>query len=81
MSKRGFLPAIRVDRHMPWLRLGMVVDVRGKRGIITGGNSCCNIQVRFEGRSWSSNCHPHWETTFYGPDGSVIADYKKARLA
>lgn len=81
MSKRGFLPAVRKDRHMPWLRRGMLVDVNGKRGVVTGGNSGCNIQVRFEGRSWSSNCHPWWETTYYAADGTVIKDYKKAKVA
>jgi hypothetical protein len=56
----------------------MSVDVDGKMGTITGGNSSMNIQVRFAGRRYSSNCHPTWETTYY-QGGQVIADYKKPK--
>lgn len=72
----GMLEAVRRGRHMPFLKRGMVVDVEGNMGTVTGGNSSMNIQVRFQGSRYSVNCHPTWETTYY-ENGEVIADYKR----
>ncbi|MBO0790283.1 MAG: hypothetical protein J2P36_04965 [Ktedonobacteraceae bacterium] len=73
----GKLQGVREARRMPWLKRGMIVDVRGKRGRVAGGNTMANIQVIFDGAKFSRNCHPQWETTYYTSDGQVIADYKK----
>ena len=66
---------IRTTRRMPWLKCGMIIEVEGRRGVVTGGNSHCNLQVRFEGQRRSVNCHPWWQTKYYGSGGEVIADY------
>jgi hypothetical protein len=55
----------------------MAVDVDGKRGVVTGGNTAMNIQVRFEGQRHSCNCHPTWETTYYDQNGTIMAEYKQ----
>jgi len=82
MRKRNMGPQwleyVRQKRHLPFLRRGMVVDMKGERGVITRGNSSGNIQVRFDGQKHSCNCHPTWETTYYDRDGKVIADFKQA---
>lgn len=76
MSSRGYLEHVRIDRKMPFLRRGMQTDMNGKKGVVCGGNSHCNLQVRFDGQKFSSNVHPWWEMTYYASDGSVIRDYK-----
>ncbi len=73
----GMLEGVRQSRKMPFLRRGMRVDMDGRQGRITGGNSYANLQVRFDGHNYSSNAHPTWETTYYNEDGSVVADYKQ----
>jgi len=60
---------------MPFVKQGMTVDMNGKRGNLTSGN-VGYVQVRFEGQRRSSRCHPQWEMTYYGQDGSVVMDYK-----
>ncbi len=72
----GWLPAVRKDRNMPWLRRGMRVTMDGKPGRVTGGNSMANIQVRFDGEKFSRNCHPHWQTVYFDSCGNVLADYR-----
>lgn len=67
---------IRKAYNMPWLRRGLIVDMNGKRGKITG--AATYLHVRFDGQSRSVNCHPTWAMTFYDNAGAVIADYKGA---
>src|ERR1700730_4949566 len=69
------LESVRKGRGMLFLRRGMAVD--GKRGVVTGGNTAMTIQVRFQGQRHSCNCHPTWETTYYGRDGTIMAEYKQ----
>lgn len=70
------IEGVRQARKMPWLRCGMAVEVNGKRGVITGAGTGCNIFVRFHGERRSHNCHPQWMTTYYEKDGSIIATYQ-----
>lgn len=67
-------------RRMPFLKRGMIVEVNGKRGRITSGYGGY-IMVRFDGMSFSRNCHPQWETVYYGKDGEIIADYRAGQKA
>lgn len=66
-------------RQMPFLKRGMRVEVDGDMGVVTAGNPSLNINVRFDGKNYSENCHPHWETRYFDKDGNVIADYTKAK--
>ncbi len=72
------LEQVRKKRHLPFLRRGLIVDVKGTRGVVTRGKSSLNIQVRFNREKQSYNCHPTWETTYYDYNGNIIADYKRA---
>ena len=55
------------------------MEMNGKHGVVTGGNSLCNIQVRFDGRRFSSNVHPHWETVYFDTEGKILADYREKK--
>lgn len=71
------LAYVKERRNMPFLKRGMAVEVDGKNGIVTAGNSSGNINVRFEGMKFSVNCHPKWETRYFDKEGNVIADYRE----
>lgn len=63
-------------RNIPFAYQGMVIDVAGHKGWITG-NIGFNLGVMFEGSSNPlSNCHPTWETTYYDENMNIIKDYK-----
>jgi len=62
-------------RGAGWIRLGMQVEVAGKRGTIRGMHGA-NLAVVFAGQRFRSNCHPYWETRYFNKHGEVIADYR-----
>ena len=70
----------RAMRKMPFLRRGMRVDMDGKGGRLTSGNSAY-LRVRFDGMSFSKRVHPTWQMTFFAADGSIIKDYKEQNNA
>lgn len=70
------LKNVKERRSMPFLKRGMNVEVDGKMGVVTSGNSSGNINVRFEGVKFSVNCHPKWETRYFDKDGKTLADYR-----
>jgi len=67
------------SRNIPFARLGMVIDVDGKKGWIVGSNSSMNLDVIFEGTTYSSNCHPTWQTTYYNSDGTIVKNFKEPK--
>ena len=71
---RGGLASMRRDRNMPFLKQGMVCDLDGRRGVVTGADT--QLRVRFAPQTFSSCCHPTWHMTFYNSDGSIVKDYK-----
>jgi hypothetical protein len=66
-------------RGMEFVRMGMTIDVAGKKGIVVGGNSSLNFNVIMEGTTHAQNCHPTWETTYYDKQMNVIKDFKKPK--
>lgn len=70
---------VRKHRGMPFLKCGMKVYSRhnGLFGKVTGGNQSANINVKFEGRNYTVNCHPHWQMIYYDKNNNVIAEYGK----
>ncbi len=74
---KGMLEEVRRARHMPWLKRGMLIDMNGKRYRVTGGNSQMNINAKPVDGGPVGRLHPWWQTTYYGENGEVIADYKK----
>lgn len=65
------LDYLRTARAMPWLKLGMRVDVNGRPAKIIGGTD--NLVIRFAGSKAKRYAHPLWETKYYDEDGKLIA--------
>jgi hypothetical protein len=64
-------------RGIEFAHRGMRIDVDGKKGYITGGNSSMNLDVLFDAHACPQNCHPNYETTYYDNSGNVIKCFKK----
>ncbi len=64
-------------RNIPFAKRGMIVEVDGEKGWITGSNNGMNLDVLFEGNEYTTNCHPHWEIIYYDEDGNMIKNYKQ----
>lgn len=67
---------IRNVRGLAFVEIGMRVEVSGRNGVIVGSNDSGNLEVQFVDNDYATNCHPTWETVYYGKDGNVIADYR-----
>ena len=65
---------IKKYRRVPFIELGMKVDVNGKSGIIVG-NCGLSLAVCMNGNTWWSNCHPNWRTKYYNNDGKLLAEF------
>ena len=64
-------------RDLPFVYQGQKVEVDGKPGIITGTTGGFNLAVKFENSfKTDSNCHPYWKVKYFGPDGSVVSEFK-----
>ncbi len=72
--KRDSLSYIHNQRGMPWVCVGMRIEVDGRPGVIKGGNDSGNLDVIFDGDNYRSNVHPSWETKYYDGDGKLIAE-------
>ena len=72
------LDYVQNQRGLKFIKRGMKVEntYSKKIGVITGGNSSGNINVKFEGETKASNCHPTWMMKYFDQDGNVIAEYK-----
>jgi hypothetical protein len=66
------LDYIHTSRGMPWVKVGMHVEVGGKRGVIKGGMGG-NLAVVFAGQKHTSNCHPADDIKYFSDDGSLLA--------
>ena len=62
-------------RGIEFVFQGMRIRVAGKMGTVVGGNSNQNLDVVLDGNWFISNCHPLWETVYYGDNGNVVAEY------
>jgi hypothetical protein len=69
------LESVKKNRNMPFLKRGLSVEIDGKMGSITSGNSSGNINVRLDGKNYSENFHPKWKTKYFDKDNNIIADY------
>ena len=73
------LDYVKNQRGLPFVKRGMKVELNyggeTKKGVITGGNSSGNINVRFDGNKHSDNCHPTWAITYFDSDGNTLAEF------
>lgn len=65
------LEYLRTGRGMPWVKLGMSVDVNGRPAKIIGGTD--NLVIRYDGTKFEDYVHPFWETKYYDDQGNLIA--------
>lgn len=72
----GMFDRMCLARGIAFAKQGMKVNVSGEFGTILGSNSSLNLDVLFDGKEYSVNCHPYWEITYYDDDGNIIMDYK-----
>lgn len=71
------LDYVKENRGLPFVKRGMRVEYtyNGKKGVITGGNSSGNINVRFDGQKHSENCHPRWKMIYFDKNGDLIKEF------
>lgn len=70
-NTQEFIDRVCDYRGLPKIKEGTRCEVDGKQGVICGGNTSANFNVRFDdGRV--SNCHPNWRMRILDSDGSVI---------
>lgn len=66
-------------RGITFARLGMMVEVDGAIGTITGMNGSANLDVKFANQlkfgKGAHNCHPMWKIKYFNNAGELIADY------
>lgn len=65
------LEYLRTGRGMPWVKLGMRVDVNGRPAKIIGGTD--NLVICYDGTKSKTYAHPFWQTAYYDEDGKLIA--------
>lgn len=69
------LDYVKENRGLPFVKKGMKVEVYGDAGVITGGNSSGNLNVKFEGQKHSSNCHPKSGIKYFDENGNIIKEF------
>lgn len=70
---KGRISNTRERRQMPFLKIGMKVEVGGNMGFIIGEDCYCNLMVDFNGtikyRSTKANIK------YFDKNGNIIAEY------
>ena len=65
-------------RGVDFIELGMMVEIDGEIGTVTGMNSGANLDVVFANKlKWgghASNCHPFWKARYFNKNGECIAE-------
>ena len=64
-------------RDVPKIKIGTPCDVNGRSGIIVGGNSSANFNVRFDDDLTIRNCHPYWKMKIFNTDGNILYQHKE----
>lgn len=59
-------------RNLPAIKKGMRCEVDGRKGVIVGGNSSANFNVKFDDNGTIRNCHPEWKMSIFNNDGSIV---------
>lgn len=80
MSKATqFIEDMKRCRGIDFARIGMMVEVDGAIGTITGMNGSANLDVKFANQlkfgKGAHNCHPMWKIKYFNNAGELIADY------
>jgi len=60
-------------RGIEFAYIGMRCEVNGRKGTITGASTSCNLDVCYDGDSYSFNSHPYSKFLYFDKDGKLIA--------
>ncbi|KMJ46663.1 hypothetical protein AB204_02225 [Xenorhabdus khoisanae] len=78
-NEKQFVEDMIRQRGIDFVRIGMMVEVYGDIGTITGMNSSANLDVVFANQQkygkHSHNCHPTANIKYFDNQGKVIASY------
>ena len=78
-QKEEMLNDTAVSRGVPFVYIGMRVELEGRLGTIKGFNHSANLDVVFDGEKQKTNCHPTWEIIYFNPDGSICEDFRETK--
>lgn len=73
-TTKAFL-RVATSRGVPCARIGMMVEMNGRRGLIVDHNESANFEVYFFDTKQVGNCHPNWRMTYFREDGSVLLKF------
>lgn len=59
------------------IKKGQPCNVDGRQGVIVGGNSSANFNVKFDDNGDIRNCHPNWRMQIYTESGDILYDYEQ----
>lgn len=66
-------------RGIDFARIGMMVEVEGHPGTITGMDSSANLEVQFANRlkfgRRTGSCHPTYRIKYFDKNGKVLREY------
>ena len=63
-------------RGVPRITKGTPCIIDGEEGVIWGGNSAANFNVKYDDDGRIRNCHPYWKMKILNNDGSVLYEHK-----
>jgi len=61
-------------RCIPKVTKGMECVVDDRSGVIVGGNSSANFNVKFDDNGDIRNCHPYWKFQIFTDTGLLYYD-------
>ncbi|MGQ7108377.1 hypothetical protein ACUN13_29560 [Bacillus cereus group sp. Bce041] len=65
-------------RKIEFAYMGMRVEIAGKMATIVG-NHKTDLLVVYDGMSHESKADPRWEIIYFGENGEVVRDWRKAK--
>ena len=61
-------------RGLPKIKKGAMCEVNGRGGLVWGGNSAANLNVKFNDTLKVYNCHPGFKMRIFKDNGELIHD-------
>ena len=65
---------IKKYRSVPFIELGMEVEVNWRPGVIVGYHGL-NLLICMQGTTTGSNCHPNWRIKYFDSEGNIIKEF------
>lgn len=82
-KQKEFISNMIQFRDIDFARIGMMVEVDGDIGTITGMNKSANLDVIFTNQlkfgGTKHNCHPTYEVCYFDENGNILKDYRSSK--